>query len=143
MIFVLIRKKFLDDRTLGYLLKDGVHFCYTLENPVRDPGIKVDGKTAIPAGVYRLGVNYSAKFKREMNTVLDVPNFTGIRLHGGNDVSETDGCPLIAYNLAAANKIYGTAEKEFTAIVRSEINSGRPCHLIVVNDNLNVMGWPK
>lgn len=40
------------DYTIGKLYMDGHYLCDTLEDTVRPAGIKIAGKTAIPAGTY-------------------------------------------------------------------------------------------
>lgn len=88
--------------TIGLLFIDGVFFCNTLEDRVRE--IKPDGKgkisgmTAIPAGTYRVVVNWSPRFRRLLPYVEDVPHFEGIRIHSGNTARDTDGCILVGVN---------------------------------------------
>lgn len=95
MIITLTRSIFRPDRTLGQLAINGKHFCYTLEDTVRET--KIPGETAIPEGTYRIAVTYSPKYKRLMPEVLNVPGFEGVRIHGGNNPSHTEGCILVAY----------------------------------------------
>ena len=56
---------------------------------------KVYGKTAIPRGLYKVTTSQSYRFKRVLPEVLDVPGFTGIRVHGGNTAEDTLGCILV------------------------------------------------
>mgnify|MGYP001205387415 CR=1 FL=1 len=90
------------DYTIGQLYVDGVYFCDTLEDTVRNPVwgrfIKVSGKTAIPYGTYTVAVTYSNRFGTLMPEILNVPNFTGIRIHSGNTAEDTDGCVLVGVN---------------------------------------------
>lgn len=83
------------DYTVGRLFVDGKYLCNTLEDRVRDltKEKKVPGETAIPAGRYRVIVNVSPKFGRELPRLLDVPGFEGILIHRGNyaDYSEYGG----------------------------------------------------
>lgn len=100
-------------------------FCYSLEDVIRAEGIKVYGETGIPAGVYNWHITYSNRFKRDMISIYSEDNgyelknygisFKGIRMHGGNDVEDSHGCPLVAYNKIGDDKIQGTAERDLTA----------------------------
>ena len=105
--------------TIGHLYIDGEFFCYTLEDEVRLRGHKVYGKTAIPTGTYKVIVDMSKRFRRYMPRILQVPDFTGVRLHGGNTAEDTHGCPLVAFN-TDGKKIWGTAEKKLTAILKEQ-----------------------
>lgn len=84
--------------TLGKMYLDGEFYGYTLEDTVRKPGQKVPGKTAIPAGSYKVTVTYSPHFKKLLPLINDVPEFDGVRIHGGNSAADTDGCILVAKN---------------------------------------------
>lgn len=95
MEIILERKEFTEKSTIGDFIIDGERFCYSLEDMVREPGVKVPGKTAIPEGRYRVIIDQSARFGRAMPHILDVPGFEGIRIHAGNTDKDTEGCPLL------------------------------------------------
>lgn len=83
------------------MAENGVFLVWTLEDAIREiPGAavhtwKVAGRTAIPAGRYRVQTTWSPRFKRPLPLVLDVPGFAGVRIgHAGNDHEDTDGCIL-------------------------------------------------
>jgi hypothetical protein len=67
--------------------------CHTLEDVQRD--VKIAGETAIGWGKYKLIVNMSNRFKKRLPLLLDVPNFAGVRIHGGNTELDTEGCILV------------------------------------------------
>lgn len=97
-----------DDYTIGRLFVDGKYVCDTLEDKVREPGVKVAGKTAIPAGRYRVIVNVSPKFGRELPRLLGVPGFEGILIHRGNTPEDTAGCILVGENRAKGKVLNST-----------------------------------
>jgi hypothetical protein len=82
-----------DKCTHGDLYLDGTWFCYTLEDIVREK--KIPGETAIPAGFYRIIYNWSPKFQKKLPLLLDVPNFSGVRIHAGNRPTDTEGCVIL------------------------------------------------
>jgi hypothetical protein len=94
--------------TIGSLFINGLYFCDTIEDRVRDinrdgdlddPGEgKVFAETAIPYGKYKVELSMSPKFKRVLPMVLNVKHFTGIRIHKGNTAKDTHGCILPGEN---------------------------------------------
>lgn len=106
-----------DRNIIGDLFIDGEFFCHTLEDEIRADGVKVYGKTAIQAGEYKLILTMSNRFKRLMPLLVDVPDFSGVRLHGGNTSKDSHGCPLIAFNTDYV-KIWGTAERSLTKLLK-------------------------
>lgn len=100
----LTRFDFTEARTIGHLAildapealdSQPTFTCFTLEDPVRAPGVKIAGATAIPVGRYRVRLTRSARFQRVLPLLDDVPGFTGIRLHAGNTAADTAGCILV------------------------------------------------
>lgn len=86
--------------TVGRLYVDGKLFCNTLEDVVRrlPEEKKIPGKTAIPAGTYRVIFNWSPKFGRNLPRLLNVPCFEGILIHPGNTAEDSAGCILVGKN---------------------------------------------
>lgn len=76
------------------------YLCDVLEDEVREiPGKpvsewKIKGATAIPAGLYTIEAQQSMRFGLDTLTLLDVPGFKYIRIHGGNTIGDTEGCLL-------------------------------------------------
>lgn len=95
------RFEFTDATTIGKLSIDGEGFCVTLEDKDRhleDGNEKLWGRTAIPRGTYKVIIDYSNRFKRELPRLLNVPQFEGIRIHPGNSHVDTEGCILPGMN---------------------------------------------
>ena len=101
MLLTLQRRQSKGGATIGELLLDGVHESYTLEDEIREiPGAavvewKVDGTTAIPTGKYRIAMTRSPRFGKVLPLLLDVPGFSGVRIHAGNKAEHTEGCILV------------------------------------------------
>jgi len=91
----LCRKYFYEKSTIGHLYVDGTFECFTLEDKVREPGVKVPRETAIPYGTYKVIIDFSGRFQCLMPHILDVPMFEGIRIHTGNTDANTEGCILV------------------------------------------------
>ena len=99
------RTTFTDKSTIGELYLDNDFLCYTLEDVVRLPGVKVYGETCIPYGRYSVTLSWSNRFKQLMPLVYNKPDlsvqddkgvrFDGIRIHAGNTAKDTHGCPLV------------------------------------------------
>lgn len=83
------------DFTLGELFINGISFCQTVEDMERMEGEKVWGKTAIPKGTYKVIVNMSNRFKKEMPLLMNVSGFEGVRIHSGNSAEDSSGCIII------------------------------------------------
>lgn len=107
--------------TIGHLFIDGIYFCDTLEDKVRDPGVKIKNETAIPEGKYRIIINFSPRFKRELPRLLDVPMFDGILIHPGNTKEDTSGCICVGKNKIKGKLVDSkTTFEDLFKILRSE-----------------------
>lgn len=105
MNLILTRKEFTETSTIGELTMPMPYFA-TIED--KDRGlkqelpvagikeIKAQGETAIPYGTYEVGTSYSNRFKKLLPILLNVPGFSGIRIHAGNKATDTEGCIIIA-----------------------------------------------
>lgn len=92
----LARHEFLKDSTLGALYKDSRYLCNILEDTTRT--VKIYGKTAIPMGRYRVDFTWSGRFNCLLPLLVDVPLYSGIRMHPGNTSEDTDGCLLPGFD---------------------------------------------
>ena len=108
------------ERTIGTLMVDGIWECFTLEDPVRDLGVDGQGKvphdTAIPSGTYEVQVTFSQRFQRYMPILIDVPFFTGIRIHSGNTAADTWGCILVGQAVVNDELKRGTSKVAYDAL---------------------------
>ena len=92
------RKIFTDRTTIGDLSIDGVFFCHTLEDKDRkleSGGKKIPERTAVPRGTYLVEITFSNRFKKYLPELKAVPQFTGVRIHAGNNETNTEGCLLV------------------------------------------------
>lgn len=89
-----------DTYTIGKMFIDGVYFCDTIEDRCINWDIdsKINGKTAIKEGTYKVVLTVSNRFKRLLPLLINVPNFDGIRIHSGNTEHDTEGCILVGEN---------------------------------------------
>ena len=84
--------------TEGKLYIDDVFECYTVEDEDRHleaGGVKIAAVTAIPKGTYEVVLSMSPRFKKVLPEVLNVPGFTGVRIHSGNSSKDSEGCILV------------------------------------------------
>jgi hypothetical protein len=115
MILTLKRKILTNKSTIGDLYLDGAWNCVTLEDRVREVAgrpvaeWKIPSVTAIPYGTYEIITNFSDRFGREMPLLVDVPGYTGVRMHPGNTDIDTDGCILVG-STAGPDVIYNSRE---------------------------------
>ena len=123
MIVTLKRFSTTSKNTLGLYLIDSEFQCFSLEDPTQDE--KIDGNTRIPQGIYPLKLNTESPMNKKyakrypdihigMIEICDIPNFTSVFLHCGNDENDTEGCPLTGNvcdsNVSGQGKIYNSRE---------------------------------
>lgn len=117
MIIDVVRYSDNGDDTLSLVFVNGSFQCYMLEDEFRSK--KVWGETRIPAGTYPVrfrnvgSINEKYKQHRDsrirkahrgMLEICDIPNFSGVMFHIGNDDDDTAGCPLTG-NIINNNQI--------------------------------------
>jgi hypothetical protein len=114
MNLVLTRRWFTPKCTIGTLDIDGNAECYILEDVERE--VKIPKETCIPLGTYMVVIDFSNRFQRRLPRLLDVPQFTGIRIHPGNMAKDTEGCLLpgvekyedsVGHSVIAFNNLFG------------------------------------
>lgn len=142
-----------NDHTLGIFFDrtEGRRFlAFTLEDEART--LKVAGETRIPAGRYRITLRkeggfhnrYSRKFPemhQGMLWVRNVPNFTYVLIHIGNDDDDTAGCLLVG---SSADKDAGfvgrstQAYKEVYPRIRDALLADEPVWITYVDYDTGV-----
>lgn len=119
-------------------------FCYALEDIGRPLGVKVAGQTCIGEGTYRLTATYSNRFKKRMLLVSNTPagtvvrhgiTFEGVRVHGGNTVADTLGCPLYAYQYDGKSTVSQRASDDLLAWVDEQEASGFEVYLTITSND--------
>ncbi len=104
-----LERKYLgSEYTISHFFINRIRLCELLEDTVRDYNKdgdlldageeKVFGETAIPYGIYKMDLTMSPKFKRLLPIILNVPHFTGIRIHRGRTAAHTHGCLIPGEN---------------------------------------------
>ena len=101
--------------------------CYTLEDKERL--VKIKGETAIPTGKYTVIVTMSPRFKKELPLIINVPNFNGVRFHGGNNENDSEGCLLLGM-VRHSNAISNCAPA--VALVTKMIKEAKEAQLTIV-----------
>ena len=133
--------------TFGELFGDGLLLCYTLEDEVREQlgqpvqDWKIHGQTAIPSTsytnkLYRVTLENSPRFGLDTLTIHDVPSFVGVRIHAGNTIADTEGCPLLGMAINDHGIVGGTsgpAVKLVKAAVKQAIAEGAQVLLEIAN----------
>ena len=117
--------------TEGKLYIDDVFECYTVEDEDRHleaGGTKVYGQTAIPKGTYDLVLSMSPRFKKVLPEILNVPGFSGIRIHTGNSSKDTEGCIILGKTNDRLDDNWISGSKDamtaFMAKLETAINNG-------------------
>ena len=131
------------DCTESDLYINGIQYCYVLEDVGRPHGVKIKRETCIPEGHYKAVITRSTRFKKDMillyNTEKETGErtverfgvyFTGIRVHGGNTIEHTAGCPLVGFK-RAQGKVYNSASDELLKRVQTAIDAGESIDWII------------
>lgn len=132
MNLLLQRETATEKSTIGSLRINGEFFCWTLEDKLRDQ--KVFGQTAIPSGTYQVIIDFSNRFQKPMPHILNVPGFSGIRIHPGNTDKDTEGCILIG--LTKSDDFIGKSQMAFQLFMpklQSALQDNLDCWIEIKN----------
>lgn len=140
-----------NESTLALLLFNNKPFGFIIEDEPR--AVKVKGETRIPAGRYKLGIRYEntpLTLKSRQNKyykcwfkyfieVLDVPDFSNIYFHIGNNESHTAGCQIGAKNATVYNgeficKNSSAMIKEFYEVVYPLLEQGKEVYYTIIDE---------
>lgn len=91
---------------IGYVVEDKDRGLSQRMSAKEIAAVKVKGRTAIPEGRYRVLVTYSMRFKKLLPILINVPGFSGIRIHTGNTHLNTEGCLLPGTKYTIRNREY-------------------------------------
>lgn len=121
----LIRVEQSAECTIGVLQVNGQSVCWTLEEPWR---YNQQDVSCIPEGRYPLRLEFSPSKGSKLWTIKDVPGRSYVRIHIGNTVDDTEGCPLTGTkpgHLYGKRAVLGSrnAFKEFMAAMGSDEES--------------------
>lgn len=117
--------------TLGQIFVDDNLVCHTLEDLARPDGVKIPGETCIPEGCYVANVTMSPRFGREMillrsygkdAIIREGVTFTGLRVHRGNSIEDTEGCILVGEESNGVDRIWNCTSPDnyLTKLVKTE-----------------------
>jgi len=114
---LILKRNILPEYTIGHMTINGIYFCDTLEDVVRDINkdgkfdngeVKIHGITAIPYGEYVIDMTTASpkfsKYKQYafckgiLPRLVGVNGFEGVLIHIGNFPKDTEGCILVGKN---------------------------------------------
>lgn len=139
--------------TIGHLYVDGQYVCDTLEDCDRGLdsnmplatilNIKIKDQTAIPIGTYNILMNvvspkyskrqyYMDVCKGKVPRLDNVPGYSGVLIHVGNDQDDTSGCILVGYN-KVRGKVLGSKQcfEKLYPILKKAYNNGEKITLTI------------
>lgn len=136
------------ESTIGKLYIDDGYYCRTLEDKVRGENEpKIYGKTAIPAGTYRItlrtaGTTHEAyknrfpEFHKGSLWIRDIPGYEYVLIHCGNTPADTSGCVLVGlvYDTSVPDKIVNSelAYRRIYPIIADAIERGEDVTIEII-----------
>ena len=140
---ILFRKYRKEAYTIGQLYNGNTYLCNTVEDTDRGlhsnmaaaqiAKLKIKGQTAIPTGSYKVEVTDSPKFKRPLPILLNVPGFSGIRIHRGSNANSTEGCIIPGENTVKGGVTNSTRYEEvITKLIQNAQRNGEDVWLTII-----------
>lgn len=135
------RFKYTARATFSRISLNGVFICYLMEDTLRPYGVKVYEETGIPAGFAALKLKVSPKFglvpfiydnKDEKTYNAEGVKFTYLRIHSGNFIKETLGCPLTGTSYDADKERTYDSRKALNKL-KSHLTEGEEYDLEIIN----------
>ena len=126
----LIRIERTEEATIGVFRLRGRFVCAVLEEPWRDNQPNI---SCIPEGEFPLAYEWSPSRDTMLWTIKDVPGRSYVRIHVGNSVDDTEGCPLtISYpGQTSYGQRWGFESRKAFKTFMSQMNIHRPETIIV------------
>jgi hypothetical protein len=143
----LYRDPTVNETTFGDLYVNQSYECLTLEDAIREIiGVpveqwKVQNDTAIPSGTYLITIEDSKRFGPETITINNVPGFTSIRMHGGTDIKDTEGCIIVGDKqdwdkMTISGAKFNHVLERLKGKIRFALNAGEQVVINVINPPL-------
>lgn len=117
--------------TLGQCYLNGKFMGYTCEDTLRPDRIKLKHETAIEEGMY-YGRKYTSTKYGNCLAIDDVPDFTHIRVHGGNNHTHTSGCILIGQKKDPENFTVVTCRPALDNLL-NKLDDNKPIVFTIIN----------
>lgn len=118
----IVRESESEKCTTGYLTINGGRTCYTLELPWKENARSV---SSIPPGNYSAILRYDKADHWRMQ-LEGVPNRSGIQIHIGNHISDSEGCILVGASRDADVCVVAESAAAYKAIKREFYGTDDP-----------------
>lgn len=131
-----------------YINEDVKPRYYFMEDAKRE--FKIPGKTRIPAGLYQLDyrrelTGLTQRYKADGRLkgfewhveIKDVPGFSNIYIHVGNDKEDTEGCPLIGFGYDTTTRIVSRsvdAYNDFLSLINPLLKGGKKVVIRIIDE---------
>ncbi len=125
----LVRDTFTKNSTIGKMFLNGALLCDTLEDADRsgedkilEADEKIYGETCIPQGTFNVILLYWPRYGCKMPHITNVPLYSELFIHPGNDKGSTLGCPLVGVRSPTQPDFIGNSRVTFFEKVLPKIH---------------------